>query len=117
MEDSSVHIDGDSGIPQKEVKMAATAEVDGKDLVFFGNSWIEKKPKETIISVPKDAKKLKIKFDGENYSLILEFDDSHNMQHFWYPKYDGYSQSKCCDTCIPSKNIPQREEHEAQKTN
>ena len=51
--------------------------------------------KETTIMVPEGATSIKVKIDGDNYPLILVFDDGSDTHHFWVEegKYDGHSSA------------------------
>ena len=51
--------------------------------------------KETIIMVPEGATSVKVKIDGDNYPLILKFDDLGNTSHLWVEngKYDGHGSA------------------------
>lgn len=48
--------------------------------------------KETIITVPKEATKIKVKIDGDNYPLVLKFDNKADTSHYWMENghYDGF---------------------------
>jgi len=48
--------------------------------------------KETIITVPKEATKIKVKIDGDNYPLVLKFDNKADTSHDWMENghYDGF---------------------------